>query len=247
MTTITLDNFQAPVRDVAPAAPSHSVKKILFISLLLHIALLLAIALNTRPQITSVTQPEPISARLIYAPTPQVNAPPVPTDTQYDNTENRPSPPVQAESPVVETGQAATVELESSTLIETQKAEAEAEQTPSRSAIPPPSELPAASGLSLGDINAAREMIRQQQAQAIQRDARQAAADYQRLKTRPELIDPRKGREEERPEVKRVEVNCDNTTNAIIASLSELAGGTLRCSERNDFEKFIEKRVNKNN
>ncbi len=71
MTTITFDNFQSPARERTPDAPSYSVKKVLLFSLLLHIALILAIASQTRTPPATKTEPAPIKARLYIAPSPQ--------------------------------------------------------------------------------------------------------------------------------------------------------------------------------
>ena len=71
MTTITFDNFQSPARERTPDAPSSSVKKVLLFSLLLHIALVLAIASQSRPPSTAKAEPAPIKARLFYAPLPR--------------------------------------------------------------------------------------------------------------------------------------------------------------------------------
>ena len=248
MTPLTFDNFQSPARTFSPRAPKRSVKKVLYFSLLLHFVLILVIASQTGTTVKHEAQPAPITARLFYA---------TPPRREVNGVSRTTEAPV-AKSEHIETAQEALeqrdTEREASAVTVNESDELsgplgpESTQTTARE-----SDLPAQQPeqpprrLSLGDMNAAREILRQQQALAIQRDARQAVSDFQRLKTQPELIDPRKGREEQKSEIKPVEVNCQSTTNAILTTLSGFAGGTLKCSERNGFEKFVEKRVNKEN
>lgn len=248
MTTITFDNFQAPARERAPDAPSYPVKKVLFFSLLLHIALVLAIASQSRPPPATETEPAPIKARLFYAPLLRSEVNDIPSATEKPIEDSR-SPLSEAlieqRDAQADALPAAVAEPERIPTPTEPIPETNTETSQSASALPLKQSPQPARRLSLGNIDAARELLRQQYAEAVERDARQAATDYQRLKTQPEIIDPRKGQEEEAPVVKAVEVNCEDTTNAILTTLSGFAGGTLKCSERNGFEEFVEKRVKK--
>lgn len=256
MTTITFDNFQSPARERTPDAPSYSVKKVLLFSLLLHIALILAIASQSRTPPATKTEPDPIKARLYIAPSPQpdVNdASPSAQDlfsgshsTLAEETGEQQKAEAEAETGAIDDADTLpTAATESDEIASSRAAISETEKSRSSSALPAQQSPQPARRLSLGNIDAAREVLRQQYAEAIKRDARQAAADYQRLKTQPEIIDPRKGQEEEAPVVKPVEVNCEDTTNAILTTLSGFTGGTLKCSERHGFEEFVDKRVKK--
>ena len=245
MTTITFDNFQSPARNFAPVVPKHSVKKVLLFSLLLHIALVLAIASQNKAINPHKATPAPINARLFYAPSPSPKVNVAPTTPHSDTTPLAELPTESVSEELTEPEQPPTSVPKQAEDTGMQHSISETEPSPSSPTAQPETTLQPARRLSLGDIDAAREILRQQQADAIQRDARQAAADYQRLKTHPDIIDPRKGREEEEPEIKPVEVNCEDTAKAILTTISGWAGGTLKCSQRNGFEKFVEKRVNK--
>ncbi|WP_414829493.1 hypothetical protein [Alteromonas sp. H39] len=248
MTTLTFDNFQSPARDLAPPVQTHSVKKVLFFSLLLHIALVVVIASQPGPPPASEAKPAPINARLFFHTLPQ---PDVNDISPTSATPGADSSSAQTERVVSQkdTGPdliPGTVS-DPDDLTTTPVPAVATEPTGQTSELPNQVTEEPARRISLGDINAAREILRQQQAEAIERDARQAAAKYQRLKTQPEIIDPRKGREDEEPEIKPVEVNCEDTAKSILTTISGWAGGTLKCSKRNGFEKFVEKRVKKEN
>lgn len=50
---------------------------------------------------------------------------------------------------------------------------------------------------------------------------------------------------EPEPEFKTKAIDCSSTTGEIAGLLSSLAGGTLRCSDTPDFQKYIDARLNK--
>lgn len=82
-----------------------------------------------------------------------------------------------------------------------------------------------------------------------QRLAEQGAADYQRSKISPDLNlpapQPFKTEDEKLREKITVRVDCNNTAAKMAATFSTYNGGTLRCQELPDVQKFIDKRLHK--
>ncbi len=102
--------------------------------------------------------------------------------------------------------------------------------------------------LNVSSAQAATDYLDSYNQARIGEESANAASSYAAKKRSPNIIDPRKGedRDEKLYNQRPVKiVNCTGTTNTLFAALSTMAGGTLRCSKRNEHKRFIDARINK--
>ncbi|MCU7553347.1 hypothetical protein OCL06_01905 [Alteromonas sp. ASW11-19] len=230
--------FQAPEYLQRPTSPTRPATRLLICSLLAHCALVVAIALfHSAPQPPPVKS-EPIRARLVFVP-PAPQPAPQKTEPEASKAVNQPVTPPAATINTDETPAA------------TQHTENVSEPVPTevpanKPAAAPPADSQAATRPRLSSLDAARAVINQQYQQALQQDAAQAGDTRRRLQTQPVLNDSREGiAGMNARQTKPVIVNCDSNINQVLTLLSGITGGTLQCSERSDFEAFVDKRVTK--
>lgn len=231
---------QAPGCLSGPPTPTKPATALFIYSLLGHCALLGAIVLFHSPP-TSVPVPvtaDPIRARLVFAPpapAPATATPakqpqaakqvqqPGPSADKRPSTENAKAPPTSAVSEPVP-GQPST-------------------------RLPPitsPANSERQTRSRVSSLDAARHVINKQYQRALAQDAENAAVTRRQLSTQPVLTDSRaESAGLAAQPVKPVLVNCDSNTNQVLTLLSGIAGGNLQCSDRSDFEKFVDKRVTK--
>lgn len=88
------------------------------------------------------------------------------------------------------------------------------------------------------------QSLQQQQLQVQQEMAEAAAQAYREQKNSPDL---RIGEYQPKPEPTpgEHEINCDKGVNSSLAVVAGLFGGNVKCTQRNDFQQFIDKRLNK--
>ena len=102
--------------------------------------------------------------------------------------------------------------------------------------------------LNMSSAQAAADYLDSYNEARIGEESANAASSYATNKKSPNIIDPRKGEDRDaklynqRP-VKIV--NCTSTTNKILVTLSGSGGGTMKCSKRNEYQRFIDARINK--
>lgn len=102
--------------------------------------------------------------------------------------------------------------------------------------------------LNVSSAQAAADYLDSYNEARIGEESANAVSSYAAKKRSPNIIDPRKGedRDEKLYNQRPVKiVNCTSTTNKLFTALSTMAGGTLRCSERNEHKRFIDARINK--
>ncbi|WP_152561509.1 MULTISPECIES: hypothetical protein [unclassified Alteromonas] len=102
--------------------------------------------------------------------------------------------------------------------------------------------------LNVSSAQAAADYLDSYNEARIGEESANAASSYAAKKRSPNIIDPRKGedRDEKLYSQRPVKiVNCTSTTNKLFTALSTMAGGTLRCSKRNEHKRFIDARINK--
>ena len=102
--------------------------------------------------------------------------------------------------------------------------------------------------LNVSSAQAAADYLDSYNEARIGEESANAASSYAAKKRSPNIIDPRKGedRDEKLYNQRPVKVvNCTGTTNKILTTLSGWAGGTMKCSKRNEYQRFIDARINK--
>ncbi|NDW22842.1 hypothetical protein [Alteromonas hispanica] len=102
--------------------------------------------------------------------------------------------------------------------------------------------------LKVSSAQAAAEYLDNYNKARIGEESANAASSYATKKRSPDIFDLRKGEDrDEKLYNQRPEkiVNCTGTTNKILTTLSGLAGGTMKCSNRSGHQRFIEARINK--
>lgn len=124
--------------------------------------------------------------------------------------------------------------------------EAPLEESPSQ--VSKPNVNREAGRLNVSSAQAAADYLDSYNEARIGEESANAASSYTTNKNSPNIIDPRKGEDRDaklynqRP-VKII--NCSSTTNKVALVLSSLGGGTMKCSKRNEYQRFIEARINK--
>lgn len=82
-----------------------------------------------------------------------------------------------------------------------------------------------------------------------QQMAQDAARAYRQQQVSPDFpaakVDPFKTEEEKFQESIQVTADCSSTTNKSVAMVASLFGGNIKCSKPPSFQKFIDKRLNK--
>ena len=88
------------------------------------------------------------------------------------------------------------------------------------------------------------QSLQQQQLQVQQEMAEAAAQAYREQRNSPDL---RIGEYQPKPEPTpgEHEINCEKGVNSSLAVVAGLFGGNVKCTQRNDFQQFIDKRLNK--
>jgi hypothetical protein len=102
--------------------------------------------------------------------------------------------------------------------------------------------------LNVSSAQAAADYLDSYNEARIGEESANAASSYAAKKRSPNIVDPRKGedRDEKLYNQRPVKiVNCTGTTNKILTALSGSAGGTMKCSKRNEYQRFIDARINK--
>lgn len=134
----------------------------------------------------------------------------------------------------------------SSQLEEALSKEAPLEESPSQ--VSKPNINREAGRLNVSSAQAAADYLDSYNEARIGEESANAASSYAAKKRSPNIIDPRKGedRDEKLYNQRPVKiVNCTGTTNKILTTLSGWAGGTMKCSKRNEYQRFIDARINK--
>ena len=134
----------------------------------------------------------------------------------------------------------------SSQLEEALSKEAPLEESPSQASKPNINRE--AGRLNVSSAQAAADYLDSYNEARMGEESANAASSYAAKKRSPDIIDPRKGedRDEKLYNQRPVKiVNCTGTTNKILTTLSGWAGGTMKCSKRNEYQRFIDARTNK--
>ncbi len=101
-----------------------------------------------------------------------------------------------------------------------------------------PAPLQAKARLNLSPATALKKLQSTEQRALVN----QATQQRRRLITSPEIIDPRRFKEDIPIIIQTHKINCDNGVNGVIGLISGIAGGTLECSDRgNNINTFIDK------
>jgi len=134
----------------------------------------------------------------------------------------------------------------SSQLEEALSKEAPLEESPSQ--VSKPNINREAGRLNVSSAQAAADYLDSYNEARMGEESANAASSYAAKKRSPDIIDPRKGedRDEKLYNQRPVKiVNCTGTTNKILTTLSGWAGGTMKCSKRNEYQRFIDARTNR--
>lgn len=233
-----------------PVAQSKALWGILLLSVLVHAAIVCSLSWTT-PVPPEVSEPT-IKAVLI-------RLPPAPPETAPETAPLEPEPVLPDVEPKNE------VPVTTTEVAPEPIAPAEPTPAPNVSEPPvepdtqpdaqPPAEQPANGEILTQSVDSpapASRSIRQsigqslqQQQMQMQQDMAEAAARaYQQQKNSPDL---RIGEYDPKPEPTPGEhqINCDKGVNSSLAVVAGLFGGNVKCTQRNDFQQFIDKRLNK--
>lgn len=238
-----------------PPAQSKTLWGIVLLSVLVHVAILVSLSWSTPTPLDR--QAPPIQAVLIQLPA--LNAKPVePEQTQPEIQQAAVEPESILEQDAEPATPTETPETES-LVVESKAAETVAEPD----AADPISEPDQASSDHVPDNNniltqsndspapASRNIrqsigqsLQQQQMQMQQDMAEAAARAYREQKNSPDL---RIGEYQPpaEPTPGEHEINCDKGINSSLAVVAGLFGGNVKCTQRNDFQQFIDKRLKK--
>ena len=234
---------------MSAASPTISAKSDVLLwlacSLLIHLigaVLIWYLSPSSAPR-TPVKPNPPLRATLVYQAAPR-NVPVAP-----------PSSEQQIPDSPVALGRV-NPEVESPASEKQQIAETTAEVTEPVSQ-PEPSVRPAQAALPAIEHPVSAQQLQQriraglhaQQQQQVDQLTSQSRDQWQQQLNSPQVADPRKfnrlTEEQQRAEARKVEVNCNNTGAAVMATLSNWTGGTVTCSGLPDIDKFIDARLNR--
>lgn len=259
---ITESPFFAPQRPEIETPQRRKRRGVFFASLIIHALLVLILAtVEQKRTIPNPETPPPISAKLVFSPTKPVpgekqglpdNANEIPVSEKSSGQETLAS--AKSDS-VTQDDQPNSQEVVASPPppVEQQSEEPVADapaivkdNTPAATAtnVQEKGNRPVSSLTSRQALDA---FFSNQQRTAQQRDAEIAASEYRKQKISPGIVDPRKDEpEEEMNAPPPVNVNCSDTTTNVLAVIAGYTGGRVTCTNRsNGFEKFIDKRLNK--
>jgi hypothetical protein len=81
----------------------------------------------------------------------------------------------------------------------------------------------------------------------LQELSEQAASEYQQQRKSPDLSEGYKPPpdEDDIEEIEPYQINCNTGVNSALPTIAKLLGGKIKCTKRNEFQGFIDKRVNK--
>lgn len=257
----SMDNFFSPERHwEIPEVKTHAFKRLvplLVLSIGLHIAVVIALSRTATPTPIQTKKTQPIYAQLIIPP-PVKTAPPR-EEVKPDETPQ--APPTVAQEPVPSIQEQNTQEQDNNDMTPPPTTTPEPTQKPDvADAVQPAIDTtpPALTGKELTQdktdtatrpkIDISRTQLDRffssQRADQQQILAEEAAKAYQRQQVSPDLSAGYVS-QEERNKPKPVKVNCSTNVNKSMAIVSGLLGGNLTCTDRSQFNQFIEDRKNK--
>lgn len=230
----SMDNFFSPERHwEIPEVKTHAFKRLvplLVLSIGLHIAVVIALSRTATPTPIQTKKTQPIYAQLIIPP-PVKTAPPR-EEVKPDETPQ--APPTVAQEPTQKPDVADAVQpaIDTTPPALTGK---ELTQDKTDTATRPKIDI------SRTQLDRFFSSQRADQQQIL---AEEAAKAYQRQQVSPDLSAGYVS-QEERNKPKPVKVNCSTNVNKSMAIVSGLLGGNLTCTDRSQFNQFIEDRKNK--
>ena len=229
-----------------PVTQSKALWGILLLSILVHAAIIYSLSWTT-PVPPEITEPTIQAVLIRLPPTPPETAPvepePVLPDVEPKNeapvttTDVAPEPIAPAEpTPASDVSEPP---LEPDTQPDAQPP---AEQPANGEILTQSADSPAPASRSIRQ--SIGQSLQQQQMQMQQDMAEAAARAYRQQKNSPDL---RIGEFDPNPEPTPGEhqINCDKGVNSSLAVVAGLFGGNVKCTQRNDFQQFIDKRLNK--
>lgn len=264
MTTLNF-SFHAPERpELHIAKASKPLVSGLFISVLVHIAVLLVvlIASQVKHPIKKLSSPKtaPINA-VLYFPSPKKSTPKPQPMANVSLPEIAEQQPPKTQEKQEKTPASDTIEPQAAIVESTQPAEIPQEAPSERPTPENTHPIPAnisplhtessaknqqAGRLNLSPRSSTERYFIQREQEAIAKEGERAAREFRELKRSPRIIDPRKGEPKDtlvhRPTKK---VNCSSTTNKTLAIVSTFTGGTIECTKLGEHDKFIEARISK--
>lgn len=250
--------FTGPTRYTPPISEKKPPKRMVWIllaSVLVHVVILASLTFNTPPSIPPETKP--IKAVLFFPPiepephpvevedVPQVEPPEaeqVTAEEQSTETEADTLPPPTNDSNDV-TKNPTVPDVSEPDVSPDSNAEAETPEStiPQQEILTQAEDSPAEQQLS---ISKSISSAIQQQHQSVQQSmAEQAAKEFRKAQTSPDL-----GIGEYQPKEKVIgehKINCDKGINSSLAMVAGLFGGNVKCERRNEFQQFIDKRLHK--
>lgn len=236
----------------------QSVWRFVVVSIGIHVLIVWLVSLHhdSKPTLAPLPKTEPLKATLVNIDLTQWQIPEASTSVEAEKKE----PPVAE----IENNAALSVQAEQSEpetpKVEEQPSEkpseetaAELQTTPSENPIPSTQQAITPSTKQTGDHSSSRNLARQHLEQYFrqqyQHDATQASKDFQVSKDSPTLpkqeYDTFTTEDEKLRKRVQTRVNCESGVNKTLASLSSFVGGTLRCTDPPDVDKFINQRVKK--
>lgn len=228
------------------------------VSILAHVVLLALIAfLKPTVQPLKLVEPnEALKSYLVVKTPPTITTPKPIVETQENNieipktetnTNNKDTIPASAPPVTIDTIEDATVPA-----AESVEAPAEKEQAPEMPIIDSPIEVPqteSPTSLMIPKQKLSESATRYQNnlhQMKVQEMAEQAARDYRKAQTSPEINPaPQMSIEEKAAALRKIEVDCASATKQGIAIVTGLFGGTVECRKHSNFQQYIDKHLSK--
>ncbi len=243
-----------------PPAQSKTLWGIVLLSVLVHVAILLSLSWSTptpldrqAPPIQAVlirlqaltTEPVKPEPTILEQTLPETQQTPVETESLSAKEAElvTPSETPETESPVVESNAAETVVDPIAEDPIPEPPQASSEHIPdTRNILTQSDDSPAPASRNIRQ--SIGQSLQQQQMQMQQDMAEAAARAYREQKNSPDL---RIGEYQPpaEPTPGEHEINCDKGINSSLAVVAGLFGGNVKCTQRNDFQQFIDKRLKK--
>lgn len=229
------------------SAASNKMWRVLLFSAIIHAVIFTLVALQHEQHTIPKSEPTPISAVLVFA----KNTPPIASHERIDE------PAVSAElKDTFEQDVEVVIDASARPITD------EVLQTPElteQHELPKPAlsdaqEAPEQEVLSLAEDSPAqrfssiaksiRNGVLSQQHALQNRLAEEAANAFRQQRVSPDLKSGEYPVIEQEP-IGEYEINCDTGVNSSLRVVAGLFGGNVKCSRRNDFQRYVDKRIKK--
>lgn len=218
----------------------QSLTVVVVISVIAHLGLLMAFSSSVQKAVSVPPEIEPIQASIIY---------PDLTEYQEFDVQTQETPMVETSSPPIEQEPIAQEPqmMESSDVSDEVALPEEALVEPVTLEPSPTTESTSQRSLNqqAGSILRGQRFLEQMQQRSVEQMAEQQSQTYRRQLTSPDLNIPEYVEREAASPVKPKIVACDNTAVNVLRTLSQFAGGNLKCRDQTPIDEFIQRRLNK--